>query len=376
MANLHSALAEEAKSEARAKTAFVLATFYVSLAAGSCLRAQPTVVLFVVDGLQNDAAQIAAANGATHLKFFLHHGVRVEEALCTSPSAVVILPDSSRPWGTAAPPNVAMHTGTHVFESRAIDDVFLAARRSGIRSVFAGSADNYNVFTSADFHHARSYTDSFCVAFAVEHLVRDTVRLFSIHLQELRRAWKGPAGKVDPLSSYQQSLLHADRQLGRLIDAVKSAGRWESTYVVIASDHGMGTTERSDHPASEPTSWRSFMCFYGPGIRQGATIPYAETPDIAVLISGKRRDESLLVVALRRSPIWKWEHLRTWSGRTGGCVETLSAGRYESAFPVGEIGEVEQHQSALPGVAFGDIDASCVVYFRTRDRWVHLWLSD
>jgi len=285
MANLHSALAEEAKSEARAKTAFVLATFYVSLAAGSCLRAQPTVVLFVVDGLQNDAAQIAAANGATHLKFFLDHGVRVEEALCTSPSAVVILPDSSRPWGTAAPPNVAMHTGTHVFESRAIDDVFLAARRSGIRSVFAGSADNYNVFTSADFHHARSYTDSFCVAFAVEHLVRDTVRLFSIHLQELRRAWKGPAGKVDPLSSYQQSLLHADRQLGRLIDAVKSAGRWESTYVVIASDHGMGTTERSDHPASEPTSWRSFMCFYGPGIRQGATIPYAETPDIAVFIA-------------------------------------------------------------------------------------------
>lgn len=100
------------------------------------------------------------------------------------------------------------------------------------------------------------------------------------------------------------------------------------------------------------------------------------TPDIAVLISGKRRDESLLVVALRRSPFWKWEHLRTWSGRTGGYVETLSAGRYESAFPVGEIGEVEQHQSALPGVASGDIDASCVVYFRTRDRWVHLWLSD
>jgi len=31
------------------------------------------------------------------------------------------------------------------------------------------------------------------------------------------------------------------------------------------------------------TSWDVFFAFYGPGIKKGATIPYAEGPDIALL---------------------------------------------------------------------------------------------
>jgi hypothetical protein len=47
----------------------------------------------------------------------------------------------------------------------------------------------------------------------------------------------------------------------------------------------MGMTEKSNHPASEPSSWSVFMNFYGPGIKKGKTILYAETPDIAILVN-------------------------------------------------------------------------------------------
>src|SRR3989339_1907524 len=108
-----------------------------------------TVLIFIIDGLQADAAIVAIANGAVNLKFFFDNGVFVEESYCSSPSPYLRLPDNSLPWGTSSPPNVAIHTGTHVFESRQMDDIFLAARRSGIKSIFSGGAENYKEFNTS-----------------------------------------------------------------------------------------------------------------------------------------------------------------------------------------------------------------------------------
>jgi len=47
----------------------------------------------------------------------------------------------------------------------------------------------------------------------------------------------------------------------------------------------MGITDESDHPPSVLSSWSTFMCFYGPGIKKGKSIPYAESPDIAIMIN-------------------------------------------------------------------------------------------
>src|SRR5512143_476509 len=121
---------------------YVLAALCLTILAANSMSSQPVALLFVIDGLQPDAAAAAMANGAAQLKFFRDHGVCVEEAYCSSPAPRLQLPDGSMPWGTSSPPNVAMHTGTHVFESRQMDDIFLAARRAGIRSVFSGGADN------------------------------------------------------------------------------------------------------------------------------------------------------------------------------------------------------------------------------------------
>jgi hypothetical protein len=246
---------------------------------------KPVVLMFIIDGLQSDAAAIAMNHGARALKFLHDHGVWVEEAYCVSPAPRLQLPDGSLPWGTASPPNVAMHTGTHVFECRAMDDIFLAARRSGIKSIFAGGALNYKEFNTADFcYYSSTDPDSVMVQHAIDHFTHDGVRLIRLHLQRLRNFWTGPDGKLDPAGPYQQYLLTLDHYLEKLVDMFQAAGVWDSTYVIVAGDHGMGMTSESEHPPSVISSWKPYMNFYGPGLKTGASIPYAESPDIALLV--------------------------------------------------------------------------------------------
>lgn len=248
--------------------------------------AEPVAVIFVIDGLQPDAAAVAMAHGAGNLRFLHDHGVSVDEAYCPSPAPRLRLPDGSLPWGTSSPPNVALHTGTHVFESRQMDDIFLAARRAGILSVFSGGAENYKEFSTADFLYASNVDpDSTTVDHALRHFRADGTRLIRIHVQRLRDAWQGPEEKLKPGSRYQQHLLHVDTLLGTVFQELQVAGVWDSTFIIIASDHGMGTTERSDHPPSTLSSWEPYMSFFGPGIKRGVSIPYAESPDIALLVA-------------------------------------------------------------------------------------------
>jgi hypothetical protein len=68
-----------------------------------------------------------------------------------------------------------------------------------------------------------------------------------------------------------------------LRQALEQQGVWNHTYVILSSDHGMGQSASSEHPPSTLSSWKNVMFFYGPGVKKGATIPYAETPDAAVL---------------------------------------------------------------------------------------------
>ncbi len=265
--------------------AAILLLIWLALFLGGPARspAERTVLVFIVDGLQAESAKAAAANGAENLKFLMENGVVVEEAYSTSPAPRMYMPDGSLPWGTSTSGNVAIHTGTHVFESRQMDDIFLAARRAGIKSVFAGGAANYKEFTTPDFTYYGSLSDTTVVRHGMEHFKKDGVRLLRLHLQQIRRGWRGPEGKTDSGSEYQKAILRADNLLGDLIRTFKAAGAWDSTYVIVSADHGMGVTAQSDHPPSARSSWAMYMNFYGPGIRRGSTIPYAETPDIAIM---------------------------------------------------------------------------------------------
>jgi hypothetical protein len=245
-----------------------------------------TVVLFLVDGLTDQSVQTAVASGATNLARVLAEGVRVETARSTSPAAVIQLPPGSpageQPWGRASSGNVAVHTGCHLFESADMDDIFRAARAAGIRSVFAGGDDNYAVFTTADFHYGMRLDDAVVVQRAIDHLRNDQVRLLRLHLQRIRDFWTGPADARDPASPYLAHLREVDALLGTLIQALEEAGVWPSTYLIVAADHGMTQGTASAHPSNEPSSWQPFIAFRGPDLKKGATIPYAELPDLGV----------------------------------------------------------------------------------------------
>ena len=113
--------------------------------------ANPVVVQFMVDGIDHNSVKTAVAAGATTLGSLLKQGVTAETYYCTSPAPRLALPDGSLPWGGSTSSNVAMHTGTHLFESYNIDDIFLSAKRAGIVSVFAGGSRNYAIFKNASF---------------------------------------------------------------------------------------------------------------------------------------------------------------------------------------------------------------------------------
>jgi len=118
----------------------------------------------------------------------------------------------------------------------------------------------------------------------LRHLTKDNARLLRLHLQHIRNAWRGPSDTTNPKSEYIQYFVKTvDPQLARLIAGLKSAGVWDRTYIIFGSDHGMGQTSQSNHPQSVLSSWRTFMAFYGPGVKRGVTIPYAEGPDVAVM---------------------------------------------------------------------------------------------
>jgi hypothetical protein len=246
----------------------------------------PVVVQFMIDGIDANTIRTATANGATTLAGILKQGVTVDTYYCTSPAPRLQLPDGSLPWGGSTSSNVAMHTGTHLFESYNIDDIFLSARRAGKVSMFSGGSRNYAIFKNAThlYSGADELTDAMVVDHGLQHLTKDNARLLRLHLQHIRNAWKGPGDTTNPKSDYVQYFVKTvDPQLARLIAGLKSAGVWERTYLIIGSDHGMGQTSQSGHPQSVLSSWQTFMAFYGPGVKKGARIPYAEGPDVAVM---------------------------------------------------------------------------------------------
>jgi len=248
--------------------------------------ANAVVIQFMIDGIDANAVQTAVASGATTLGTLLKEGVTADTYYCTSPAPRLQLPDGSLPWGGSTSSNVAMHTGTHLFESPDIDDIFLSARRAGIASVFAGGSQNYAIFKNAThlYFGGRELTDSIVVDRGLQHLKNDRARLLRLHLQHIRDAWRGPADTTNPKSEYIQYFVNTvDPLLAKLIAGLKQAGVWERTYIILGSDHGMGQTSESGHPQSVLSSWRTFMAFYGPGVKRGARIPYAEGPDVAIM---------------------------------------------------------------------------------------------
>lgn len=83
-------------------------------------------------------------------------------------------------------------------------------------------------------------------------------------------------------SPYVKYIEEADRHLGKLIDYLKSAGKWETTLLIVSSDQGQ--SEQGWHPMAEEDSGITPLLFLGPTIAKGKVLSYFEHTDITPTI--------------------------------------------------------------------------------------------
>lgn len=75
-------------------------------------------------------------------------------------------------------------------------------------------------------------------------------------------------------SEYYAIISHADREIGRILEALEESGKAENTYVILTSDHGlavgmhglMGKQSQYDHSIRMP------LIITGPGIKKGSKV--------------------------------------------------------------------------------------------------------
>ncbi|MBS1662177.1 MAG: sulfatase-like hydrolase/transferase, partial [Bacteroidetes bacterium] len=87
-----------------------------------------------------------------------------------------------------------------------------------------------------------------------------------------------------PGSPYVACVEEADRLLGKLITHLKTTGTYDSTLLIVTSDHGQ--SEKGWHPIIETDSTQTPMLFVGPNIARGRKLPYFEHTDLTPTIAG------------------------------------------------------------------------------------------
>ena len=114
-------------------------------------------------------------------------------------------------------------------------------------------------------------------------------------------------------SPYIKAVEEADVLLGKLIQYLKTSGKWESTLLIVSSDQGQA--EIGWHPMITEDSWRTPMVWVGPGIANGHTLPYFEHTDMTPTIAYLMKVDT-----------------PTQNGGTGRVIKNILASEKNSAF--------------------------------------------
>jgi len=189
---------------------------------------------------------------------------------------------------TCSYPNPVMMTGT----------VFLTARQKMLqhsfdKSAFIANTNAYQSITEGyQFVVQQASNDAFSTDQAI-NLLDKRVDFIRIHLQD-----PGTAGYETFLatedkpyfrdiwhseSPYKKATEEADRQLGRLVEALERRGELENTLLVILGDHGQ--SECGWHAMLDEQGWLTPMVFHGAGVREGTVSEWADLTDIVPTIA-------------------------------------------------------------------------------------------
>jgi len=142
--------------------------------------------------------------------------------------------------------------------------------------------------------HNPNMSDEDVVNQSIELLEKYDIRYFRIHLQTPgnegrylsytaadRPYYRNIWGEGSP---YVKSIEQADQLLGKLIDDLVRSGKWDSTLLVVTSDHGQ--SEQGWHPIVDEDSVMTPLLFTGPTIAKNRELSYFEHTDLSPTIAG------------------------------------------------------------------------------------------
>lgn len=169
-----------------------------------------------------------------------------------------------------------------------------------IEALYEWDGVKYSLDTLAfDVHRqtlADNATDSTTTA-VIELLLKDRPDLFYVHYDAIDHAghtcgWGSP--------EYDVEVAEMDRCVGRILDALREAGLYDHTYVVLVSDHG-GIGKKHGGPSVEELEAPFIIA--GPGIRKGyKPEEYMLQYDVAATLAS--------VLGLDIPPYWRGRPLR------------------------------------------------------------------
>lgn len=195
---------------------------------------------------------------------------------------------------TSSFPNPVLQEGTLFINpaNKMLQEMFVPA---GTTAFIANTKAYVSVSRGFDINiHEPALSDEEVVNRSMELLQQQEIRYSRIHLQTpgnegrylsatspdqpyYRNIW----GEGSP---YVRAVEKADRLLGKLIDELKKTGKWESTLLVVTSDHGQ--SEQGWHPMIDEDSVMTPLVFVGPSVAKNRVLPYFEHTDLSPTITG------------------------------------------------------------------------------------------
>jgi arylsulfatase A-like enzyme len=147
--------------------------------------------------------------------------------------------------------------------------VFTLAKEAGLKvAAFVGKAKLRHLMPPGAVDHFAmpGYWAKDIVPEAVDYLLRERPQLLFIHLPDPDTVghdsgWFSP----DQLAAISQ----VDQAIGLLLEALRREGLWDTTLIIVTSDHGgHDRVHGSDDPRDTTIPWM----IHGPGVRKGVEL--------------------------------------------------------------------------------------------------------
>lgn len=266
---------------------FALIILAVSSATLSAKKPE-RVILFLIDGLHWEAPQKL---NMPVLNAVIKEGTYIQKSYMIIPHHPTV-GDYSKS-NSCSFPNPMMHQGT----------IFLKPENKMIQEMISPKHQtafvvNTNAYKSVGRGFStcimdNTLTDNQVVLQAIEVLKNQDVHFLRVHLQspgvigtKIAMNSEGEPYSRDIFgkdSPYINAIENADKLLGQFIDYLKKTGKWETSVLIITSDHGQSKV--GWHPMLDEDSWSTPLVFAGNEIARGRQLSYFEHTDLAPTIA-------------------------------------------------------------------------------------------